>query len=266
MDFPGAEFDWKAVRLRWFDYWLKGIDNGIMDSPVVRVFLMGQNRWLDLETWPPPELAYTPAYLREGAGRTDASLNNGLLTFALPGADERPDSFCYDPQDPVPSLVANFDHGPRDHRSLEGRMLTYTSAPLEDDLVVVGPVKAVLYALSSAPDTDWVVRLCDVYPDGRSMSVCDGILRARYRASLQQPELVVPGRIYRFEVDLLATAHCFKAGHCLRSHVTSSDFPRYDRNLNTGGPFGEETCGQAAVNTVFHDQVRPSHLILPVYA
>jgi putative CocE/NonD family hydrolase len=131
--------------------------------------------------------------------------------------------------------------------------------------VVVGPVVAVLYGLSSAPDTDWVVRLCDVHPDGRSMSVCDGILRARYRDSLEQPKLMVPGQIYRFEVDLLATAHSFQAGHRLRVQVTSSDFPRYDRNLNTGGPFEEEVRGQVAVNTVFHDRMRPSHLALPIY-
>ena len=144
-------------------------------------------------------------------------------------------------------------------------MLTYTSVPLDRDLPIVGPVKAVLHGLSSAPDTDWIVRLCDVHPDGRSMSVCDGILRARYRNSLERSELMVPGQIYHFDIDLLATAHSFKAGHCLRVHVTSSDFPRYDRNLNTGGPFGEEVRGQVAVNTVFHDRMRPSHLVLPLY-
>ncbi len=268
MDFgPEAEFDLSAFRLRWYDHYLKGIDNGVMDGPVVRVFLMGENRWVGLETWPPKEVIDTPIYLREGTGRTEASLNNGALTFALPDVAERPDSFAYDPEDPTPSLVGNlgFDYGPCDYRSVEGRVLTYTSAPMEKDLAVIGPVKAVLYGLSSAPDTDWVVRLCDVHPDGRSMSVCDGILRARYRDSLQRTELMVPGRVYRFEVDLLATAHSFRAGHCLRVHLTSSDFPRYDRNLNTGGTFGEEVSGRTAINVVFHDQTRPSHLILPVY-
>jgi putative CocE/NonD family hydrolase len=143
-------------------------------------------------------------------------------------------------------------------------MLTYTSAVLQQDLTVVGPVKAVLYGLSSAPDTDWVVRLCDVWPDGRSMWVCDGILRARYRNSLAREELMVPGQIYQFEVDMWATAQVFPAGHRLRIHVASSDFPWYDRNLNTGGPFGEEINGQVAVNTIFHDATRPSHLVLPV--
>ncbi len=268
LDFgPEAEFDLPAFRLRWYDHWLKGVDNGVMDGPVVRVFLMGENRWVDLDSWPPKEVTDTPIYLREGMGRTEASLNNGALTFTPPEGAERPDGFAYDPEDPIPSLVglAGFDLGPRDYRSLEGRVLTYTSTPMERDLAVIGPVKAVLYGLSSAPDTDWVVRLCDVYPDGRSMSVCDGILRARYRDSLQRTELMVPGQVYRFEVDLLPTAHSFRTGHCLRVHLTSSDFPRYDRNLNTGGTFGEEACGQVAINTLFHDPVRPSHLILPVY-
>jgi hypothetical protein len=156
--------------------------------------------------------------------------------------------------------------GPKDHRPLEGRVLTYTSNVLQSDLAVVGPVTAVLHAASSAPDTDWVVRLCDVWPDGRSMPVCDGILRARYRDSLSQPSLLAPGEIYRFQIDLWSTAQVFKAGHRLRVHVTSSDFPRYDRNLNRGGPFGEETRSAVASNTVFHDAARPSQLLLPILA
>ena len=135
---------------------------------------------------------------------------------------------------------------------------------LEDDLHVVGPITAVLHAASSAPDTDWVVRLCDVWPDGRSVLVTDGILRARYRESFERPMLMEPDEAYRFEVDLRATAQTFLAGHRLRVHVTSSDFPRYDRNLNTGGAFAEETTWNVATNTVFHDAMRPSHLLLPI--
>ena len=143
-------------------------------------------------------------------------------------------------------------------------MPTYTSQPLEHDFTVIGPVKAVLYAMSSAPDTDWVVRLCDVWPDGRSLSVCDGILRARYRDSFAQPTLMQPGQVYRFETDLQATAQVFAAGHQLRVEVTSSDFPGYDRNLNTGGVFALETQGQVANNTLFHDGPRASHILLPI--
>jgi uncharacterized protein len=267
LDFgPRAALDLAAFRLQWFDYWLKGIDNGVLDGPPVRAFLMGANRWLDFDTWPPEDVTYTPLYLHSGVGRSEASLNGGSATFDPPESTEQPDTYSYDPEQPVISLVAFPDFGPHDYRAVEPRMLTYTSAPLEQDLVIVGPVRAVLYASSSAPDTDWIVRLCDVYPDGRSMSVCDGILCGRYRHSTQLPQLMHPGEIYRFEVDLWATAQSFSSGHRLRVEVTSSDFPRYARNLNTGGPFGEEAIGQVAVNTVYHDRTRPSHVLLPVFS
>jgi putative CocE/NonD family hydrolase len=163
----------------------------------------------------------------------------------------------------VPSQVLYPDLGPKDYRSLEERMLCYTSDVLQSDLTVAGPVTAVLHASSSALDTDWVVRLCDVWPDGRSLSVCDGILRARYRDSSSHTTLLKPNEAYAFRVDLWSTAQVFKAGHRLRVHVASSDFPRYDRNLNTGGLIATETRSVVAVNTVFHDAARPSHLLLP---
>jgi uncharacterized protein len=212
----------------------------------------------------PPGIIYQLMYLREGTGQTAASLNNGSLTFDLPREDELADSFLYDPVDPVESLLIYPLLGPKDHRPVEGRMLTYTSLPLKDDLTLVGTVKVILFGMSSAPDTDWVARLCDVWPDGRSLSVCDGILRARYRDSLDHAELMKTEQVYRFEIDLCATAQMFAAGHQLRVEVTSSDFPRYDRNLNTGGAFGTEKAGQVANNTLFHDRTRPSHVLLPV--
>lgn len=265
LDFgPLAAIDENAQRLRWFDYWLKGMENGVSDEPPVQVFLMGANRWLQLEDWPPQQVRYQPIYLRAGPGRSEASLNNGELTFEPPAPGEAADSYLYDPQDPVPSLRTFEDAGPKDHRPVEGRMLTYTSDVLEQDLTLIGPLKGVLYALSSAPDTDWVMRLCDVWPDGRSMSVCDGILRSRYRNSSEREELLAPGQIYRFEVDMGATAQVFQAGHRLRIQVTSSDFPWYDRNLNSEGPFGAQVRGQVAANTVFHDAEHPSHVLLPV--
>jgi putative CocE/NonD family hydrolase len=257
---PEAELNFEAVRCAWFDHWLKDIDNGIMDGAPIRIFLMGVNRWLDLTEWPPTGSVATPLYFRAGSGPDDTSLNNGRLTFAEPEAAEQPDSFVHDPMAPIPSLLTYPELGPRDHRSVEGCMLTYTSEPLTANLTVIGPVKAVLHGLSSAPDTDWVVRLCDVWPDGRSMSVCDGILRARFRDSAERPELVRPNQVYRFEVELRATAQVFQAGHRIRVEVGSSDFPRYDRNLGTGGAFGEEVCGQVAINTLFHDATRASYL------
>lgn len=259
-----AAFDQKDYWLRWYDYWLKGVDTGVMELPAARIFVMGANRWLDFEAWPPQEVAYKPLYFREGVGKTESSLNTGRLTLAPPSMDEQPDSFVYDPADPVLSLLNDIDLAPKDHRFIEGRMLTYTSDVLEQDMTVVGPLKAVLYTVSSAPDTDWVVRLCDVWPDGRSMSVCDGILRARYRNSLARPELMIPEKLYQMDVELTPTAQVFLASHRLRIEVTSSDFPRSDRNLNTGGIFGEEVQGKAAVNKIFHDPMRPSHIVLPL--
>jgi putative CocE/NonD family hydrolase len=267
LDFgPDAALDINTIRLDWYDYWLKGIHNDVMEGPPVRLFLMGENRWIEMDNWPPPDVDYQPVYFREGNGGSRESLNNGVLAFDKPENAERPDSFVYDPEDPVPSLANDIDAVPMDYRSLEGRMLTYTSEPLEQPIRVVGPVKAALYGLSSVPDTDWVVRLCDVWPDGRSMSVCDGILRARYSSSTEYEELLVPNQVYRFDVDMWSTAQTFFPGHRIRLQVTSSDFPRYDRNLNTGGPFGEEVRGRVAVNTVFHDALRPSHVILPIMA
>ena len=213
VDFGSAatEISLNAHRLAWYDRWLKGVDNGADRGPPVRVFLMGGNRWLELDDWPPPNARATPVYFRAGTGRTEASLNNGGLSLDPPG-DEPPDGFDDDPDDPVPSLRAGLFAGPCDHRPVEGRMLTYTSAPLERDLTIAGPVKAVLWGASSAPDTDWVVRLCDVWPDGRSMSVCDGILRGRYRHGLDTPTLLEPGRPERFEVDLVSTAQLVRRG------------------------------------------------------
>ena len=267
LDFGAAAgFDLNGHRLRWYDHWLKGAANGALDGPPVRVFLMGANRWLELDAWPPPGATATPLYLRAGPGPSAASLNDGGLTFAPPAADEPPDRFADDPADPPPSLPGGVAGGPRDQRPIEGRLLTYTSAPLARDLTVLGRVTAVLYGASSAPDTDWVVRLCDVWPDGRSMGVCDGILRARYRDGLDRAMLLEPDRVYRFEVDLWSTAQVFAAGHRIRVPVASSDFPRYARNLHTGGAVGAEVEGRAAHNTVRHDAAAASHVLLPVLA
>lgn len=265
LDFgPAAEWDLAEQRLAWYDHWLKDVANDALAGPAVQVFLMGANRWLGFDAWPPPGVTARPFYLRAGEGPGAASLNDGRLSAEPPAAAEAPDRYRADPDDPVPSLHRGLDTGPKDHRPVEGRMLTYTSDVLARDLTVVGPVTAVLYGASSAPDTDWVVRLSDVWPDGRSLSVCDGVLRARYRESAERPSLLTPDTVYRFDVDLSATAQVFAAGHRLRVAVTSSEFPRYDRNLHTAEPFGEGTAGQVADNTVFHDAMRPSHLLLPV--
>lgn len=254
---PAAIHDYNELRLPWFDYWLKGQNNGVLDQPPVELFVMGEDKWRSADTYPLPNTQQTPWYLHE----------SGKLNPAASAGAESADSYLYDPNDPVPTLggnTLNIANGAYDQRPIEGRCLVYTSEPLPHDLTIIGPVTCILHAMSSAPDTDWVVRLTDVHPDGFSRYLCDGILRARYRAAQTTPTLLTPHQIYEFVVDLWATANTFKAGHRIRVAVTSSCFPRFDRNLNTGGPFGLEASGQAAINTIFHDAMRPSRILLPV--
>ncbi len=254
---PAAARDYNDLRLPWFDYWLKGSENGVLAEPPVQLFVMGENRWRGADDYPLPNTRYTPWYLRQ-AGRLDP---------LAPSGAELADSYDYDPADPVPTRggnTLNLPGGAFDQRPVEARCLTYTSDSLPADLTIIGNVRCVLYASSSALDTDWVVRLTDVHPDGFSRLLCDGILRARYRESWTTPSLLVPQQVYEFVVDLWATANTFLAGHRLRVAITSSSFPRFDRNLNTGGVFGSETIGQVARNTIYHALGRASHIILPV--
>jgi hypothetical protein len=254
---PEAIRNFNELRRPWFDYWLKGTKNGVMDEPPVKLFVMGENQWRTAEDFPLPGTQYASWYLRA----------EGRLSPEKPTSAEPADSYVYDPVDPVPTLggcTLGIPNGAFDQRPIEGRCLVYTSEPLERDLTIIGPVTGVLSAMSSAPDTDWVVRLTDVHPDGYSRLLCDGILRARYRDSRTSPTLLTPHQVYEFNVDLWATANTFKAGHHIRVAITSSSFPRFDRNLNTGGPFGGEARGQAAINTLFHDALRPSRIVLPV--
>ncbi len=267
VDFGAAAIiKFNEYRLPWFDYWLKGARNGAMDTPSVRLFTTGANRWREADGWPPSGITYTPFYLRGGKSGAAKSLNDGCLSMAPPEGAEHPESYAYDPLDPVATLGGGYlgsKNGPYDQRPVEGKVLTYTSEPMPKELEVTGPVRAVLYALSSAKDTDWVVRITDVWPDGTSMLVCDGVLRARYRTSRENPQLL-DGGIVRYEVDLWGASHAFKRGHRIRVAVTSSCFPRWDRNMNTGGDNSREVRGIVAINTVFHDSARPSHVILPV--
>jgi len=263
---PQAPLGFFEARMPWFDYWLKGVETGIMDAAPVRLFVMGRDRWRDVDGWPVPGTRYVKWHMRDGTSGSARSVNDGRLTETPPGMDEDPDSYLYDPRDPVRGIGGNtlgLAGGPYDQRPVEERSLTYTSEPMERDLEVTGPVRCVIHGLSSAKDTDWVVRLCDVSPDGFSRPVCDGILRARYRNSLRHPE-PLDGRVTRCEVDLWATSNMFAKGHRIRVAVTSSCFPRWDRNMNTGGDNAAESEGVAAVNTVFHDAFRPSHIVLPV--
>jgi putative CocE/NonD family hydrolase len=267
--------DLTGRQLKWFDHHLKGLDNGLESQKPVRLFIMGQDVWRDEDDWPPPGAVFTKFYLHS-AGRARSAQGDGALTLAAP-AEEPSDTYVYDPRAPVPTvggatflpgLVISANAGPRDQRAVEARedVLCFTSEVLERPLEVTGPIELVLYVSSSAVDTDFTGKLVDVHPDGRAEILTDGILRARYRNSLSDPELLEPGRVYEISIDLQATANEFAPGHRIRLEVSSSNFPRFDVNTNTGGVISDEAAADAvqAMNTVYHDGLHPSHLTLPL--
>ena len=264
---PEAQIELHDHLRRWFDYWLKDIDTGIMDEPPVNIFVMGDNRWRHENEWPLARTHYTRYYLHSD-GSANTRSGNGTLSTVPPGA-EPPDRYVYDPADPAPTLRGNtlmIPHGVADQRSTEDRsdVLVYTSDPLEHDLELTGPIKVQLFAASSAVDTDFTAKLVDVRPDGYAQNIQDGIIRARYRSSARQPAFITPGQVYEYTIDLWATSQVFKAGHRLRVEISSSNFPRFDRNPNTGAPLGEDTRLETAQQTVQHSADYPSHIVLPV--
>lgn len=267
---PEAELDIDALELRWYDHWMKDQDTGMMEEAPVRIFVMGANRWRAEQEWPVARTRYTPLYLHSG-GNANSRDGDGRLAFDAPGA-QPPDHFTFDPDDPVPTcggttlLAFGGDAGSCDQALVETRrdVLVYTSEPLAEELEVTGPVRMNLFAATSAPDTDFMVKLVDVRPDGTAFNVADGVIRARFRNSLEQPTLVTPGDVVEYHIDMWSTSHLFKAGHRIRIDITSSDFPRYDRNPNTGHDFGIDSILQKAEQTIFHDVHRASHIILPI--
>jgi predicted acyl esterase len=241
--------------LRWYE---AVRDQKTSSWPMVIYYLMGANEWQAADAWPLPEARTVPFYL--GA--------EGTLGTAEPQMESTPDQYTYDPTDPSPTVGGSilsfvYPAGSVDVSEVQRRqdMLTYTTEPLEQDLDVVGPLRMILYASSSALDTDFAARLSDVFPDGRAIQLQNGVLRARYRNHEGEPELLEPHRVYRFEMDLWATANRFKAGHRLRVDISSADFPRFDRNTNQGGQAGEPITAR---QTIYHDSQRPSHLLAQV--
>lgn len=261
-----------ALQLRWMERWVKGIENGIDQEKPVRLFVMGINQWRDADDWPLPATRYTPYYLHS-QGHANTLHGDGQLSPILPH-HQPADHFVYDPHTPVPSIGgANLTPfassiGPRDQQQVEERadVLVYTTPPLLDDLTVIGPVKAVLYVASAAPDTDITCKLVDVHPDGRAMLLTDGILRLRYRHSFRRPTLMNPGDIVEATIDLWSTANVFRAGHRIRLEVSSSCFPKFARNSNTGGDVASERAAdyRSTTNTVYHDSTYPSQILLPI--
>jgi uncharacterized protein len=244
----------------WFDYWLKGIDNGIMDEPPIKYYCMEADEWRWANAWPPQEVEYVNYYLHEG----------GVLSTDAPTGWEEPANYTYDPMNPVITRGgANLmlSSGPLDQTPVVlGRddILSYTGSPLTEDVEVAGPLTVVLSASSDCLDTDFTAKLIDVHPAGELMLVSDGIIRARYRDSMAAPELMEPGILYTITFDIGNISHLFEAGHSIRVDISSSNFPKYDRNLNTGGVLYKESTWVVAENTIYHDVDNSSYIMLPV--
>jgi putative CocE/NonD family hydrolase len=260
MGLINLQTDMTGLTQRWFDYWLQGIENGVTQEPPVKLFIMGANVWRDEQEWPLARTQYTLYYLHTA----------GLLSPTKPQT-EAPDSYLYDPANPMPTyggaalMHPLYGPGVRNQSQLEARsdILSFTSAALTEDTEVTGPVVVKLWASSDALDTDFVARLVDVHPDGFAQNLTDGIIRARYRNG-DNAELLEPGQAYEFTIDLWATANLFKVGHRIRLDITSSNFPRWDRNPNSGAAFATDTELKVAQQTIFHDANHPSQVILPI--
>jgi putative CocE/NonD family hydrolase len=275
IDSAADMFDITGAQLRYFGHLLKGEANSTDTDRPVRVFVMGANTWRSEDDWPLPDTRFVAYYLRSD-GHANTASGDGLLSAAGPG-DDPEDVYVYDPRDPVPTVggptslpgaVVAANAGPMDQRAVESRsdVLCYTTPPLGSALEVTGPVELVLFASSSARDTDYTGKLVDVDPSGRAEILTEGILRARYRAGCEQPKLLRPRSIYELRLDLVATSNLFHAGHRIRLEVTSSNFPRFARNTNTGNTIAEDGAADLvrAVNRVMHTKRYPSRLVLPV--
>jgi putative CocE/NonD family hydrolase len=257
--------------LRWFDHILKGVSNEIAAEKPVKIFVMGENVWREEEHWPLVRAQSTHFYLHSD-GRANSVGGNGMLGVRPP-QQEPADNFVYDPANPVRTRgggnCCDHDHlapGIFDQRATENRkdVLVYSTEPLDADTEVTGPISLELYISSSAVDTDFTGKLVDVYPDGFARNIADGILRLRYRNSYEKAEPLIPGEVYKIKVDLWATSNLFRRGHCIRLEISSSNFPRYDRNLNTGQDLLTGTRIVKASQTVYHESRYPSALILPI--
>ena len=257
------------VELRWYDYWLKGVQNRIDKEPPIKIFVMGPDVWRFENEWPLARTQFTKYYISSG-GKANSEQGDGTLTSA-PGQNALPDRYVYDPDNPVPTMGGQISthpeiRGPRNRSSVQGRkdILVYTSEPLEEDMEITGPVDFKLYAASSAVDTDWTATLSDVHPDGQAITVCEGIRGARFRDSLENPTLIEPDKIYEYNISLWETSYVLKAGHRIRLEISSSSFPRFARNQNIGEPLGTSDKMIKAKQTVYHNAEYPSHLVLPV--
>lgn len=252
---PEAAYPVLEMQRAWFDHFVRDDREGLPQPPV-RLFVTGEDRWRDESQWPPARVRATPLYLRAG----------GVLAVDPPD-DEAPDRYVYDPEDPVPTAGGRYvGGGVRDQRANQARddVLVYTAPPVDDVLEITGAVTLTLFVDTDAPDTDFVAVLSDVQPDGFVRNLAEGLVRMRYRESYDEPSLLEPGTVHEVLVELGNLCHALLPGHALRLHVTSSDFPRWDRNPNTGEPATRATTTRRAAQAVHHDRSRPSALSLPV--
>jgi putative CocE/NonD family hydrolase len=269
-----ARWDYNGLIYAWFDHWLKGDANGITDSlPRVRYYTMGADEWSTSATWPPEGVEIVNLYL-DSNGSANTLNGDGILTTTVPGPEEVADGFAYDPMDPVRSHGGNvcctggaIDAGSFDQQELEASrqdILVYTTEPFADGLEVSGTIEIKLFVSSDAPDTDFTVKLIDVYPDGRAFNLDETIQRVRYREGYDRQVFMEPDQVYELDISPMSTSNFFAADHSLRIEVSSSNFPRFTRNLNTGGRNYDESEGVVANNRVHHTATYPSHIQIPV--
>ncbi|MCM3763733.1 CocE/NonD family hydrolase [Neobacillus niacini] len=269
-DWIDGKDDLTGLHIRWFDHWLKGEDTVTADAAPIRLFVMGVNEWRDEWEWPLARTTYVPYYLHSG-GQANTRFGDGTLSVERQMKEEPADTFVYDPSNPVPTngggtLYAGVQTmGPKDQRQLEERedVLVYTSEPLKDALEVTGPVKVKLWAKTDAVDTDFTAKLVDVHPDGTAYNLTDGIVRAQYRNGKNQGESI-KDEIVPYEIELWPTSNVFLPGHCIRVEISSSNFPRYDTNLNTGETMITSSEYKVAHQTVYHGAAYPSYIMLPI--
>ena len=263
--------DLQGQVLRFYDYWLKGEENGVPDDKPVRIFVLGENVWRSEDEWPLSRAGDVRFYLHS-RGKANTLNGDGSLSPEPPGA-EAVDVYVYNPIDPVPTrggalagASGLMPAGAFDQQAIEARpdVLVYTTLPLEQYTEVTGPIVVTLYASSSARDTDFTAKLVDVSPSGYARNLTDGIIRARYRRAHAPASLIEPDEVYEYKIDLWATSNLFKKGHRIRLEVSSSNFPRFDRNANTGEPIGTDREFVSALQTVYHTSGYPSHVTLPV--
>jgi hypothetical protein len=270
-----ADYDENALTLDWYDYLFLGKQNQFADaSHPVRIFVMGKNEWRDEAAWPLARAKETSFFLSSG-GKANTASGDGALVTAKPAKDAA-DTFVYNPANPVLTVggplccdPVHLPAGPRDQKDIESRsdVLVYSTPVLQEDMEVTGPVTLYLFAKSSAVDTDFTAKLVDVWPNGFAQNLTEGILRASFREStLGEPKPIVPGQVYEYKIDLWSTSNVFLKGHRIRLEVSSSNFPRFDRNLNTGKSAADSSDFMKATNTILHDSEHPSVLILPVVA